>query len=128
MQIRAYNRNDVFLQDKNGKEIHVHKVFSMTNVKTCAVLMAKLQKASLDPLHIRTYQECGGRIEKIVPRIAVWHHEACRVMTNGDPEGRIFLSYPHTNNGIFFLLITVFIIYFKISFQRYLNTLRCNFT
>ena len=22
-------------------------------------------------------------------------------MTNGDPEGRIFLSYPHTNNGFF---------------------------
>ena len=40
-------------------------------------------------------------IEKSVPRIAVWHHEACRVMTNGDPEGWIFLSYPHTNNGSF---------------------------
>ena len=24
-------------------------------------------------------------------------------MTNGDPEGRIFLFYPHTNNGFFFL-------------------------
>ena len=22
------------------------------------------------------------------------------MMTNGDPEGRIFLSYPHTNNEI----------------------------
>ena len=31
------------------------------------------------------------------------------MMTNGDPEGRIFLSYPHTNNGFFFLLPTVFI-------------------
>ena len=29
--------------------------------------------------------ECEGRIEKSVPRIAVWHHEACRVMTIGDP-------------------------------------------
>ena len=29
---------------------------------------------------------CGCRIEKSVPRFAVWHHEACRVMTNGDPE------------------------------------------
>ena len=48
-------------------------------------------------------------IEKSVPRIAVWHHSACRVMTNGDPEGPIFLSYPHTNNGFFFLLTTVFI-------------------
>ena len=42
-------------------------------------------------------------IEKSVQRISVFHHEACRVMTNGDPEGRIFLSYPHTNNGFFFL-------------------------
>ena len=24
------------------------------------------------------------------------------MITNGDPEGRIFLSYPHTNNGFFF--------------------------
>ena len=33
------------------------------------------------------------------------------MMTNGDPEGRIFLSYPHTNNGLFFLLTTVLFIY-----------------
>ena len=39
-----------------------------------------------------------------MPRITVWHHEACRVMTNGDPEGWIFLSHPYTNNGFFFLL------------------------
>ena len=61
--------------------------------------------------------------------IAVWHHEACRVMTNRDLEGRIFLSYPHTNNGFFFLLIIAFIylfrsIYlFKISFQKSLKSL-----
>ena len=30
--------------------------------------------------------ECEGRIEKSVPRMAVWHHEACRVMTNRDLE------------------------------------------
>ena len=86
--------------------------------------------------YIRIYHECEGRIEKSVPRIAVWHHEPCRVMTNGDCEGRIFLSYPHTSSGFFFLLTTVFIdsfilylfIYFKISFQKPLNTLRCNFT
>ena len=58
--------------------------------------------------NIRIYLECEGGIEKSVPRIAIWHHEACRVMTNGDPEGRIFLSYPYTNNGFFFLLTTVF--------------------
>ena len=62
---------------------------------------------------IRIYHECEGRIEKSVPRIAVWHHKACRLMTNGDPEGQIFLSYPHMNNGFFFLLTTVFIYYLK---------------
>ena len=48
-------------------------------------------------------------IEKSVPRIAVWHHEACRVMTNDDPEGWIFLSYPHRNDGFFLLLTNVYI-------------------
>ena len=60
---------------------------------------------------IRIYNECEGKIEKSIPRITVWHHEACRMITNGDPEGRIFLSYPHTNNRLFFLLTTCF--YFK---------------
>ena len=71
-----------------------------------------------------------GRIEKSVPRIAVWHHEACWLMTNGDPEGLIFLSYPHTSNGFFFLLTTVFYLfmYFEIRSQRSLNASRCNFT
>ena len=80
---------------------------------------------------IRIYHECEGRIEKSVPRIAFWHHEACRVMTNGDLGGRVFLSYPHTNNEGFFLVTTVFIYllftYFKVSFQKSLNMLRCSF-
>ena len=59
---------------------------------------------------IRIYQECEGRIEKSVSRIAVWHHEACQVMRNGDvPRDIFFLSYPK-------------------SFQKSLNTLRYNFT
>ena len=62
---------------------------------------------------IRIYHECEARIEKSVLRIAVWHHDACRVMKNGDPGGRVFLSYPHTNNGFFFLLTTVFIYLFN---------------
>ena len=61
---------------------------------------------------IRIYHECEGRIEKSVLSIAVWHREACRVMTNGDPEGQIFLSYPQTKNGLFFLLTTVLIYLF----------------
>ena len=73
---------------------------------------------------IRIYHECKGRIEKSVLRIALMHHEDCRVMTNGDLEGQIFLAYPHTNNG--FLHTTVLIK--KTSFQKSLNTLRYNFT
>ena len=37
------------------------------------------------------------------------------MMTNGDPEGRIVLSYPHTNNGFFFLLTTVSIYVFILN-------------
>ena len=59
---------------------------------------------------IKIYHECAGRIEKSIPRIGVWHHKACRVVTIGDPNGRIFLSYPNTNNGFFFLLMTIFFI------------------
>ena len=36
--------------------------------------------------------------------------EACRVMTNGDHEGCIFLSHPHRKNGFFFLLTTKYLI------------------
>ena len=72
---------------------------------------------------IRIYHEYDGRIKNSVPRITDWHHEACRVMTNGDPEGRILLFYPHTNSGSFFLLTNVFIYLFSTY-----NTLRCNFT
>ena len=53
---------------------------------------------------IRIHHECEVGIKKSVPRITIWHHEACRVMTNGDLEGRNFLSHVHTNNGFFFLL------------------------
>ena len=45
---------------------------------------------SCDWQNIRIYHECEGRIEKYVPRITVWHHEACRLMTNCDPRDRFF--------------------------------------
>ena len=51
--------------------------------------------------NIRINHEYEGWIEKIVLRITDWHHEACRVMTIVDREGRIFLSHPHTNNGLY---------------------------
>ena len=60
--------------------------------------------------NIRIHHECEGGIEKSVPKITDWHHEACRVMKNGDREGRIFLSHPHMNNGFFFLLTTKYLI------------------
>ena len=53
---------------------------------------------------IRTHHEFEIGIEKSVSRITIWHHEACRAMTKGDPKGRIFLSHPHMTNGLFFLL------------------------
>ena len=50
---------------------------------------------------IRIYYECEDGIEKSVTRNTDGHHEACRVITNGDREGRFFLSHPRTNNGFF---------------------------
>ena len=45
------------------------------------------------------------------------------MMTNGDPEGRIFLSFPHTNTGLFFVLTTVFIYLFSDKFPEVPKTL-----
>ena len=44
-----------------------------------------------------------GCLEKYVLRIIVWHHEACRMMTNGDLEGQIFLSHSHHSIPLLFL-------------------------
>ena len=38
--------------------------------------------------------KCECDLKKYVCGITVWHHKACQVMTNGDPEGQIFLSEP----------------------------------
>ena len=46
----------------------------------------------MDTIRIRIHGECDGGIEKSVLRITDWHQAACRVMTNGDHEGRIFHS------------------------------------
>ena len=52
-------------------------------------------------IEYKIHRECEGRIVKSVPRITVWHVEACRVMTNCDLEGQLFLSHSHTNDGFF---------------------------
>ena len=94
------------------------------------MLLVFTKASSADPMEchrgfIRIYHECEGRIEESIPRITVWHNEACPVMTNVDPEGHIFLSYRHTNNRLFFLHTTVVVF---LLFQNKLNTLRCNCT
>ena len=38
----------------------------------------------LEERTIRIHHKCDGWIEKSVPRITDWHHEACRVMTKTD--------------------------------------------
>ena len=65
--------------------------------------------------NIRIHHECEGGWDrkKNVPRINVWHHEACRVMTNGVSEGQIFLSKHHTNNGFFFFSPIISALYVK---------------
>ena len=67
---------------------------------------------------MRTYHECVGGIETTGPRITVWHHEACRVMTNRDCEGQIFLSHPQTNNGFRFLLTIKYCIIVWFFFEK----------
>ena len=51
-------------------------------------------------------------------------------MTNDDCKGRIFLSNSHTNNEIFFLLITKYLICIEKKREKrlpkILNTLRCD--
>ena len=41
--------------------------------------------------------------------MTVKHHKAFGVMINGDPQGQIFISHPHTNNRFFFLLTIDFL-------------------
>ena len=49
------------------------------------------------------------------------------MMTNGDPDGRILLSHPHTNNGFFSCssLNSTFLI-FKKGSHKFLIMLRCD--
>ena len=70
-----------------------------------------------------------GKYRKVRPED---HRLASRGLPSDDrdPEGRIFLSHHHTNNGFLFLLTTIYLtkIYFKISFQKCQNTLICDST
>ena len=65
----------------------------------------------------RIYQKCEGGIENSVSRINVWHHEACRLMTNNDQI---------TRNGFFYPILIQIMGSFSCSpFQKFLNMQRC---
>ena len=82
-----------------------------TCMKCLMQIFGQLHEILVLTSNIRIYHEYEGRIEKSVPRITDWHHEACGVMTNGDHKGQIFLSHLHTNNRFFFLLTTYYLNY-----------------
>ena len=77
-------------------------------------LLSELLKIRRSGKIIRFYYKCEGRIEKFVLRIAVWHHEACGVMTNGDPEFRFF--YPILTRIMDSFSCSPLFFYFKIRF------------
>ena len=68
------------------------KESNQTNKRFNLQLMCTHSCDLLGKIIIRSHHECEGEIEKSVPRFTNWHHEACRVMTNGDRKGRFF--YP----------------------------------
>ena len=56
---------------------------------------------------LRIHHECEVGIDKSVPRITNWNHEACQVMANGDAEVQQF-SIPFSHNKwILFFLLTI---------------------
>ena len=70
--------------------------FKGTRVKISTIYVSMLSwvlisKFRVKSVVLRIYHECEDGIEKSVPRITVWHYLACRVMTNSDHEGRIYL-------------------------------------
>ena len=44
-----------------------------------------------------------SKIEKSILRVTNWHRQSCRLITNDDREGQVFLSLPQTNNEFLFL-------------------------
>ena len=63
-----------------------------------------------------------GCLENYVLRIIVWHQVACRMMTNSDHEGQIFLSHSHHSIPLLFLAHhSILHYYFEINYERFLN-------
>ena len=48
---------------------------------------------SIGDIHYKKLSWVKGVDRKIRPGITVWHHEACRVLPDCDPEGLFFLFF-----------------------------------
>ena len=120
-------RNDIILTELEAFQISLTVVYGTSDHHHLNTPSQNIDGSETE--NIRIYHEFEGRIEKSVPRIIDWHHEACRVMTIGDPKGQIFLSHPHMNKGFFFLLtIICHILCLEKGSKKFLNTLRCEMT
>ena len=62
-------------------------------------------------MNIRIYHKCAGGIVKVRPEDG----RSCRVITNGDPGGRIFLFNTHTNYWFIFLFSINFLFWNKLQ-------------
>ena len=73
---------------KDTLEKFVRKVGRLYAIERIILVHLGVNKDTLEKIvrkvgkNVRIYHECEGRIVKSVPRIAVWHHEACGAMTN----------------------------------------------
>ena len=83
---------------------------------------------SVSWMNIRIYHECEGGKEKLSRGSRLASLGLPSQMTNSDRKGQIFLSHPHTNNGLFFLRTTKYLnLYWKKhekDFQNIMNMLR----
>ena len=72
------------------------------------------------PHSIRVYHMCEAWIEKPIQRVTVWHHEACQMMTNGDPEWGFFF-YSTLTQMVDFLIALHLISHFYFKINSFLN-------
>ena len=78
----------------DGWSIRIENAFTWDN---CSTSLGKPRDATLlTELSIWTTQPLQRQMEKFVQRVTVWHHKACWVMLNSDPDGWILLSTSHT--------------------------------
>ena len=83
------------------------------------ILMFSTHYLNIISIHLKKvnilYHECEGRIEKSVPRFAVWHHAACGMMTNCDHEGQIL--YPDLRVGISLSVLHIYPKHLRLHLQ-----------